>query len=136
MVHTFNPSTREAEPLVNLRLAWSIKWVLGQPRLCRDSNNNPSTNRKNVYKHIKHKNEHLVQTYTLFESTEIFYSSWKLLYVELYEENQFLKLKGAQSERKHAESRPVHKLPKTVAMLCAFKLTIQKRINLTQTSYF
>jgi hypothetical protein len=35
VVHTFNPSTREAEAggFLSSRLAWSIKWVPGQPGL-------------------------------------------------------------------------------------------------------
>jgi hypothetical protein len=38
LVHTFNPSSREAEAgrFLSLRPAWSTKWVLGQPELYRE----------------------------------------------------------------------------------------------------
>jgi hypothetical protein len=39
VVHTFNPSTREAEAgeFLSLRPAWSTKWVPGQPGLHRET---------------------------------------------------------------------------------------------------
>jgi hypothetical protein len=39
VVHAFNPSTREAEAggFLNLRPAWSTKWVPGQPGLYRET---------------------------------------------------------------------------------------------------
>jgi hypothetical protein len=33
VTRAFNPSTREAEESMSLRLAWSTEWVLGQPGL-------------------------------------------------------------------------------------------------------
>ena len=39
VVHTFNPSTREAEAgeFLSSRPAWSTKWVPGQPGLHRET---------------------------------------------------------------------------------------------------
>jgi hypothetical protein len=39
VVHTFNPNTQEAEAggFLNLRPAWSTKWVPGQPGLYRET---------------------------------------------------------------------------------------------------
>jgi hypothetical protein len=39
VVHTFNPSTWEAEAgrFLSSRLAWSTKWVPGQPELYRET---------------------------------------------------------------------------------------------------
>ena len=39
VAHTFNPGTREAEAggFLSSRLAWSTKWVPGQPGLYRET---------------------------------------------------------------------------------------------------
>jgi hypothetical protein len=50
VVHTFNPSTREAEAggFLSSRSAWSTKWVPGQPGLYREtlSQKNQNNNKK------------------------------------------------------------------------------------------
>jgi hypothetical protein len=54
VVHTFNPSTREAEAgrFLSSRPAWSAKWVPGQPRLDRETLTKQNKTKQNKTKQL------------------------------------------------------------------------------------
>ena len=56
MAHAFNPSTRKAQAggFLSLRLAWSTKWVPGQPGLYREALSQ-KTKKKKLEKKLKTK---------------------------------------------------------------------------------
>jgi hypothetical protein len=68
VVHTFNPSTREAEAggFLSSRPAWSTEWVPGQSGLYRKTLSQKKKNEKKKNMNIAHQNRQRMCSYPCY----------------------------------------------------------------------